>query len=378
LARFKQSIPVSFLKADMMLADAVIKEDGAGSGLIFARVNTRVDEELIERLYRHNVKNVTIYSNPYQAEKPPSQKTIRQIVPAYQPKANQILDDKLREEAVSNIHSIFDAAKDGMKEGGDLTSAFQVVQKLDDLVLQLVDTLLISRKEFIHINDIKSYDEYTYHHSLSVAILSVSIGQTMGLGLHDLQQLCRSSLLHDIGKIWVPSELITKPGRLDLDEYEVVKGHTKHGGQYLKNGVFGDLSLLLGVMFHHERYDGTGYPRQLRRKDIPLFARIIAVADVYDALTSNRPYRKPMVPADALELIQFDSGKAFDPEIVQALKEKLDLYPIDTIVELSNRRKGIVVDNFNNKRPLLKMADNGELLDLNSISNLNLVITRLH
>ena len=173
----------------------------------------------------------------------------------------------------------------------------------------------------VHICELKQYDANTYSHSLNVAILSVSIGEVIGLNTRRLEKLALCALLHDIGKIFLPISLINKPSRLTADEFTLVKSHSDNGGLCLRRGFIRDRDIWVGVTHHHEKYNGTGYPKGLKRGKIPLFSRIIAVADVYDAVTSNRPYRTPMSSAKAIRLLMSESGKAFDPAIVKAFLE---------------------------------------------------------
>jgi len=376
------SASIDEVKAGMVIAKTISIVNDRGVNMVFARPNTRLTDRIIDGLRNYNVKSVSLYSDKPKVVLPPDEpkkpfSAARRVKPIIHPPADTrpVLSQELQEKAVKNIRNLFDASKAGML--GNMTTAYQAVKELDTVIVRIVDTIKSASSGCIHINEIKSYDEYTYHHSLSVAVLSVAIGQEMGLGEFDLHNLCRCALLHDIGKVWIPHEIIAKPSKLNSSEYEIVKQHAQNGGQYLKNIVIGNMEVLLGVIFHHEKYNGGGYPRKLKEDDIPLYSRIISVADVYDAVTSIRPYRHPLIPSDALELILFDSGVAFDPDVVEAFKEKLEMYPVNSVLELSDNRKGIVVDNRNERRPVLLMTDSGALLDLSNFNNLNLTITRV-
>jgi HD-GYP domain-containing protein (c-di-GMP phosphodiesterase class II) len=155
-----------------------------------------------------------------------------------------------------------------------------------------------------------------------------------------------------------------------------MKAHTNDGYKYLKEQGVGDENLWKIVQCHHEKIDGTGYIG-LVGKEIPLFSRIISIADVYDALTSYRSYRTPMSPAMALEIIMGDASRAFDYEIVCIFLTVVELYPINSVVELSDKSQGVVIDNSYSLRPILRMLDNDEPLDLASLSNLSLIIERI-
>jgi len=160
-------------------------------------------------------------------------------------------------------------------------------------------------------------DPYTYGHSRNVADIAQAIGKEIGLAGKELTDLYAVSLLHDIGKLGVPDAILTKPGKLTEEEWEIIKRHSAEGERivsYVK-----DLSALVHMIrHHHEWYDGSGYPDGLKGGAIPLGARIISVADAYDTMTGKRPYKGPISHEEAAEELRRCSGTQFDPELVQA------------------------------------------------------------
>jgi HD-GYP domain-containing protein (c-di-GMP phosphodiesterase class II) len=161
-------------------------------------------------------------------------------------------------------------------------------------------------------------DGYTFGHSQRTAELAVRLGLHLRLGDDDLRALARGAFLHDVGKIAIPDSILNKPGRLTADEREVIQTHPQVGFE-LVSGSPGLEEALPVVLHHHERWDGEGYPAGLAGRDIPLVARVAAVADVWDALTSDRSYRPGLDPADALAHIQAGRGTHFDPRAVDAM-----------------------------------------------------------
>ena len=144
----------------------------------------------------------------------------------------------------------------------------------------------------------------------------------MGFSENDVDKVKTTAILHDIGKIMVSQEILNKPGRLTMDEYEIIKQHPETGYQILKS-VDEYASLALDVLYHHERIDGKGYPEGLKGEEIPLVARIIAVADAYEAMTATRPYHVPKTKVEAIEELLKCSGSQFDAEIVRVFVEKV-------------------------------------------------------
>lgn len=163
-------------------------------------------------------------------------------------------------------------------------------------------------------------DEGTSGHCERVAENAVAIGRRLGLAEDDLNQLYWSGLLHDLGKIGVPEAILRKPGPLTEEEFAVMRHHARLGRDILVSvsDAFGQIGA--GVYSHHEKWDGTGYPRRLVGSEIPLFGRIIAVADVFEAVTSERPYRRPMPVEEALQVLAEGSGTHFDPEVLRVFQ----------------------------------------------------------
>jgi putative nucleotidyltransferase with HDIG domain len=160
-------------------------------------------------------------------------------------------------------------------------------------------------------------DPYTAGHSNRVTAYSLAIGKRYGLSEHDLSLLKKSAILHDIGKIGIPDAILLKDSKISDAEFSEIKKHPEIGANIVQQVQgFSEMSVVIeGIMYHHERYDGYGYPKGIKENNIPLFGRIIAVADAFDAMTSNRPYRKGMPFENALRIIEDGKGVQWDPEI---------------------------------------------------------------
>ena len=345
----------------------VLDKEGRQKPLIDA--NTILTSDIIVQLYRYKIERVLVFT-----DEPPFSDDLDVTEGAE--KIHPIMDDSLRKEAVSGIRTLFHVVKEGTENRYNMTTAYQIVKEIDDIVDEIIDVVsLESAKGMVHISDLKSYDEYTYHHSLSVCVLSIAIGREMGFNVSEMKRLSRCAIMHDIGKVKIPFNLITKPSKLTDQEFSIVKQHPVKGVQYLRSENIGNEELWRGILHHHEKYDGRGYPVGLKGKNIPIFSRIIAVADVYDALTSYRSYRKPIVPpVAAMEIIMADAGHAFDYDVVSIFVKKVELYPLNSIIVLTNGDKGVVVNNKNAVRPKIKMLNTGNIIDLADINNLTLTI----
>jgi len=367
----------------MQFAEHIYVQSRTGTNMLAVPKGAIADQKRIDLLLRNQIHWVEIVSarptKPKLGESMPIPASTQTPVVKYSdepPEISSILGDELRKEAIQNISSVFSAISEPGTEANK-TTAYQAIKDFERTLGQVVAAVTHDISGLIHIHDLKSYDEYTYHHSLSVALLSIATGQVLGLNPQELLRLGKCALLHDVGKQTIPLEITNKKGKLTKEEYALMKAHPINGARDLKAKAIGDVELWSGVMFHHEKYDGSGYPRGLKSKEIPLFARIVSVADVYDAVTSYRSYRNPMTPADAYELLCCEVGKSFEFEILKAFAERLSLYPIGTALELSDGRRVVVTNTGNVLRPVVKVWETNEIIDLSSVNNLTLIITRV-
>lgn len=210
-------------------------------------------------------------------------------------------------------------------------------------VEQLLDEILRAKDLVVGMIDLKSLDSYTFEHSVNVAILSLMCARDMGYSRSQLLELGIGAVLHDVGKCMVPQEILTKPARLTPDEFAEVKKHAQLGFDMLRRQF--NVSLLAAHMAfqHHERLDGSGYPRGLTGDQIIEYARICAVADVFDACTSDRPYRRRLTPDEGIRALQLDAGTKLDPRFVRRLSNHIVPFPLGTIVRLSTGDVALVV-----------------------------------
>ena len=213
---------------------------------------------------------------------------------------------------------------------------------IGNMVDDLLSTILGSEEVLTVLTDAYLYDEYLYQHSFQVTLYSISIAKEMGYSIDDLRLIGIGAMLHDIGKLLIPKEILTKNAALTEDEYKVMKEHTRYGFDLLRN--LHSISLLVAhcAFQHHERLDGSGYPRGIVDFEIHPFAKIIAVADVFDAMTTNRVYRKKLHPSEGIKIIEAEAGTKFDFRVVEALRRSVVHYPNGTVLLLSNGTRAIV------------------------------------
>ena len=375
---YRNRIELSELEPGMIVAEDLYVMTESGTNMLLVNEDTVVTDKIISILNRQNTKNQNVKSLVIFSKTPPVELTVNEEKDT-EPKVIPIVPDDLVSETVESIKNLFLGINEsaGQSDADNMTTAYRAIQNFDKVVNQLVTVVSSEPNGVIHINNLKRYDEYTYHHSVSVAVLSATIGRSLGFGFTERVRLSRCAILHDLGKLTIPIDILNSPGKLSDDQFKVMKNHAINSCKYLKNHAFGNAELWNGVMCHHEKINGKGYPRGLAGNDIPLFSRIIAVADVYDAVTSYRSYRNPMTPSDAYELVMKNVGTDFQHDIVEAFLEKLILYPINTALELSDGRECYVTENENPLRPVVKIKGTAEKVDLSDPRNYNIAISKV-
>lgn len=223
-----------------------------------------------------------------------------------------------------------------------------------------VETILANPDSLLWLSMIKHKDDYTAEHSVNVALLSIILGRAEGLDRENLNTLGLCAMLHDVGKVRIPDEILNKEGNLDDNEFAVMRMHTVHGKKLLL-GQKGLPSIATEIaLSHHEKMDGSGYPGGLSGNEIPYMVKLVAVVDAYDAMTSGRIYCKAMSPAEALRKLLQSKGVHHDSNILESFVDCIGIYPIGSVVELNSGEIAIVLpnDKNNNLQPLvLKVAD---------------------
>ena len=199
---------------------------------------------------------------------------------------------------------------------------------------------------------LRKESEYTADHSLNVCVLAVAFGRHLGMSEQDLQHIGLCGLLHDVGKMRVPDEVLNKPGKLTPKEMRMMMAHTVHGRNLLLSAGNVYTGAVDVAYSHHERIDGQGYPRKLSADKISLFSRIISIVDAYDAMTADRCYQRAKTSTEALKIIYEERGKQFDERLALAFLETVGLYPPGSIVELGSGDIGVVIENSQSYRHL--------------------------
>ncbi|MBA5604370.1 HD-GYP domain-containing protein [Duganella sp. FT3S] len=246
------------------------------------------------------------------------------------------------------VSSMFSEARMGQVSGVEGASA---------LVEEIAASVMRNPQALVALSRLKTSDDYTYMHSVAVCAMMIALARQLGLSEQEVQACGEAGLLHDIGKMAIAPAILNKPGRLTDEEFSSVRTHPRAGYEMLA-AVGGMSCTVLDVcLHHHEKYDGSGYPSRLSGDAISLYARMGAVCDVYDAVTSNRPYKAGWCPAESLRrMAEWTKEGHFDPTLFTAFVKCVGIYPIGTLLKLTSGRLAVVVDISKSLlRPVVKV-----------------------
>lgn len=327
--------------------------------LIIAK-DTVLTDKIISRLKFYSIKDFHIYSDDKIIETETNflestfynnlkkSETFKRFYKAYNNSANRIKD--AMDDFIANPNDI---------NTDDLLSEVRNILHQCDTGIGLFHMLHCMRE----------FDDTTYIHSLNVSLICNIIGKWLNLSSEDLKIITIAGLLHDIGKLLIPNEIITKPSKLTDDEFSLIKTHTIEGYNILKDTNL-DERIKNVVLMHHERCDGSGYPKGLTRHEIDPFARLVAIADVYDAMTSARVYRGPLCPFEVIKLFETEGYMKYDIQYILSFLEGVVQTYINNTVRLNNKMEGVIVfiNKYNLSRPVVMCKD--KFIDLSKQQDL--------
>ncbi|WNC16259.1 HD-GYP domain-containing protein [Brevibacillus brevis] len=340
------------VRPGMKLGRTVFTEDGKvllGSGMVLT-------ERLISGLVRSQIDS--IYIDDPRTEGIEVEDVIR-------PQTRQI--------AVETIEKTFRQITNSNKLARKI-SLIEMGLHFQRAFSSILDDLLQNKQMIGHLATISSHSPSMYHHSVNVAVLATAVGMSLGYNRQRLMELGIGAMLHDIGKLHLPEEMLKKQDRWSEEEREIAKQHTMHGFNLLRKQH--DISLLSAhvCLQHHERLDGSGYPQGLHGKQIHEYAQIVGIADIYDSLTSPRPWRKRYMPQDALEFLLGSGGHLFEHTLVNAFIKHIAVFPIGSSVVLNTGEVGVVsrVDPDYSHRPTVRIIKDGRGNDVHHPFDLDL------
>ncbi|MGE5561304.1 MAG: HD-GYP domain-containing protein [Chloroflexota bacterium] len=314
-----RKIRISELQPDMVIAKPVYGADGQ----LLLNVGVKIMPGYVRQLERLGIPAVYI-----------ADERMSGVV------VDDVVSDRTRLNATAAVRDVLDAVRVRTQKELSRSVVF-ADEEIRSAMNRIIDDLLRNPNVVISLTDIRTNDDYTFGHSVNVAILCVMMGMAMNYNEARLHDLGLGAIMHDIGKVRLPEAILKKQGPLTPAELEEMQKHPTYGFNILRSQP--NLSILTAHVAyqHHERLNGEGYPRRLRAGEIHEFARIAAVADVYDALVTDRVTRRGFTPGEALQMLQGIS-QYYDQDAVKALAGCVALYPVGTLVELNTREQGLV------------------------------------
>lgn len=346
LENFMLYITEKHLKPGMILAKDIYLYNRNSFNTFLLAKGQVLNSTYINRINYHNIDGAYVENDAFHDI----------IVESY-------IDDNLKAESLQRISDVYYEFQVSSGKINDY-----MIKHLSKTVNNIVVELLNKEDLTYNIMDFKNFDSYTFQHCLNVAMLSISTGISLKLSEHELHILGLAGVLHDIGKMFIPIEILNKPAKLTEEEFEIIKTHPVNAAKQLKNLV--PQEVLRAIEDHHERLDGTGYPYGKEGSNIGLYTRILAISDVYDSLTSDRPYRKSIFPNEVVEYLMGCADKHFDYDILKHFLKIIFAFPVGTFVKLSNEKLAVVIKNHSENilRPLVRIVNSdgtvGEDIDL--------------
>lgn len=344
----------------MVVAADIFSEDGS---LIITRDTTLTDKG-IARLEFFSILELTVYDNSSSS-----------YPPIFQQEDTYIEKIK-KSESFHRFHLAYQNTMMDLRNSMDGIVSQQKEVDADRLLSDAtkIFSLCDTNAELLHmLHCIRDYDDSTYIHCLNVALICNIIGKWLHFSSKDLEIITLCGLLHDIGKLAIPQNILLKPAKLTIEEYNTVKTHTIRGYNLIKNQHI-DNRIKHAALMHHERCDGSGYPYGFRSEQIDPYAKLVAIADVYDAMTCARVYRGPLCPFEVLSIFEAEGYAKYDPKYIMTFMEAIAQTYINNTVKLSNDMIGevVMINKLNLSRPVVRVSTN-KFIDLSK--NKDLLIT---
>lgn len=338
------------LRPGMVIGVDVLSEEGQ----VLLSTNTVLSEAIIQRLAVSEYDDVIILENPAESEEARSRRL-----------AERIQFSARYEQTVSLVRKAFDEIR-----------YFEEVpiRQMQDLSNNALATLAATPGVLGYLQSLRTADSYTFQHSVNVAIITAVLSKWLGYEGEEHKDFVLAGLLHDVGKAMIPLEILNKPGPLKKGEMDVMKQHASFGYDMLRKANVVAERVLAGVEQHHERLDGSGYPNRLSGDKITACARIIAIADMYDAMTSDRVYKQSMTPFDVIKTLFGNMFDKLDAGMATVFLNNLKDYFVGSIVKLSDGRLAEVIfmDWLSWDRITVKTAD-GEYIQLGDQASVEIV-----
>ena len=353
-------LSVSQLTPDMIVADSVYTFNNQ----LIIQKGTRLSDKIITRLKFYSIEQVRIQIEESDTDEVPD---IPQNKELYHDRLRSTPEFKNFNKSLLKMTDIIKDSMNGMVGNIVSPDIYALYNAVNEVMSHCRNGLHI----FDMLHCMRSYDDHTYIHSVNVALICKILGSWLNFTTKELETVTLCGLFHDIGKITIPYDIISKPSKLTQDEYSTVKAHAIRGYNILRPLDL-NINIKMAAMLHHERCDGSGYPMGLRGDQINKFAKVVMIADVYDAMTSARVYRGPLCPFEVISVFESEGLAKYEPKFIMTFLEHITQLYLHSNVKLNNGIVGEVIMMNRNclSKPIIKV--NNEFIDLSSKSDLNI------
>lgn len=337
----KSRVDVKQLQSGFVLAEPIYDIDGK---VLFSE-GLMLNEKRIDRIIQLDLKTVEIvFDSPKEISQTVQEnKSLYDVKKAERRK--QVILEETRQEARVVVEETLKKV---------LSANSVKAEKIKLVVERMIDAILMNESIVLNLSNLSSIDDYMLSHSVNVCVLSLVIGIFLGFSHTKLMELGSGALIHDIGKMLVPQEILLKPGSLTDDEFDLVKKHTSYGYRILKENIKMNEHSAAIALYHHERLDGSGYPNGLTQHNIPIFSKIVSIVDVFDAMTTDRVYSEKVDYYEAIKYLIKHAGILYDAEIVKKFVTVIGYYPFGMTVKLSSGDTGYIISHCNSN-PIVKV-----------------------
>jgi len=315
-------LPISLCRPGMKLAKRIFSDDG----VVLLAEGVELTATMIRRLGNCGISFLYIQDS----------RTEGVVIP-------ELISEETQRRSVQTIRQAFREFTEQPNKSKTATYPY-IGRTTRQTMSMIMDDLARNQDAMIMLMNLHTVDHYLYMHSLNVCVYSTLLGMAYGYDKDQLMTLGLGAMLHDVGKTQISMQVLLKPGMLSSLEYDEMKRHTERGFYLLKDEPNIPLLAAHCAFQHHERLDGTGYPRGLKGNEIHEFAKWIGVVDSYDAMTSRRIYRDAMLPHQAVEVLYAGSGSLYDTEMLKLFRDKVAIYPIGITVKLNTGQSAVVID----------------------------------
>ncbi|WZL81795.1 HD-GYP domain-containing protein [Vallitaleaceae bacterium 9-2] len=347
----KLQLTTNQLQPGMVLAEDLYTP----KGLLLIPADTLIDEKHLFRIRLYQLPSIVIYEDtaqPFLEKAPPEDNrpiniSYRKTKNFQEFKTEYLLQQALTQEKLNDVLL-----------GEDIDE-----NELYDISTTLIKSLRTKSDLFNYLYHLRNEDDYTFTHSLNTAMLANIFGGWLGLSDKEIKDLTISGFLHDIGKLNISPDILNKPGKLTVDEFESIKKHTNFGYDIIRDYDIND-DIKNGVLLHHEKIDGSGYPLGLKDEQIPLFAKIIGIVDIYDAMTSQRSYHDKYSPFKVIQMFEQESYGLLDTNLLFVFLENIAHHYLgkDVLLSTGERARIVFIHNQSPSRPIIQIND--QMVDL--------------